>query len=69
MICINGRLGNMNAQEAAEVISSLRPELAIPMHFGLFAGNTADPEPFVEALEKENIKTLVAEAGKPYKIS
>lgn len=69
MICINGRLGNMNAQEAAKVISSLRPELAIPMHFGLFAGNTADPEPFVKALEKENIKTLVAEAGKPYKIS
>ena len=68
-ICINGRLGNMNAQEAAKVISSLRPELAIPMHFGLFAGNTADPEPFVKALEKENIKTLVAEAGKPYKIS
>ena len=68
MICINGKLGNMNADEAAITISKLRPDLAIPMHFGLFAGNTADPEPFVKALEKESIRTLVAEAGKPYKI-
>lgn len=46
-ICINGRLGNMNVQEAARVIAELRPRVAVPMHYGMFAENTADPAEFV----------------------
>lgn len=68
MICINGKLGNMNAEEAAETVLRLRPELAVPMHFGLFAGNTADPAPFAEKLAKAAVKCLVATPGKPFKI-
>ena len=43
MVCINGRLGNMNLVEAAALAAALRPTVAIPMHYGLFAENTADP--------------------------
>lgn len=38
------------------------------MHFGLFAGNTADPAPFAEKLAKAAVKCLVATPGKPFKI-
>lgn len=69
MICINGKLGNMDADEAARVIVELRPALAMPMHYGLFAGNTADPQPFAEKLRQNSLKCLIAEAGKPFEIT
>ncbi|MBQ8952828.1 MAG: MBL fold metallo-hydrolase [Clostridia bacterium] len=50
-ICINGRLGNMNARDAARVAQGIRCRLAVPMHYGMFAENTEDPAAFVEALE------------------
>jgi len=48
LICINGRLGNMTLDEAVNMVGELQPRLAIPMHYGLFAENTVDPQPFVE---------------------
>lgn len=68
LVCINGKLGNMDACEAAETVLSLRPELAVPMHFGLFAGNTADPAAFAERLAGSPVKCFVAEPGKPFEI-
>lgn len=50
VICINGKLGNMNVQEAIRLTTLLRPALAIPTHYGMFAGNTADPRAFTERL-------------------
>jgi len=46
---INGRLGNMNAQGAALLTEAVRPEVAIPMHYGMFRDNTADPQDFIDA--------------------
>ncbi len=37
IICVNGKLGNMNWQEALEVVAQLQPRKAIPMHYGMFA--------------------------------
>lgn len=48
-VCINGRLGNMGLLDAARVIAELGPRLAVPMHYGMFAENTADPAEFREA--------------------
>lgn len=50
-ICINGRLGNMNARDAARVARGVGCRLAVPMHYGMFAENTEDPAVFVAALE------------------
>lgn len=57
---INGRdatrykehcLGNMTFQEAVDLAGKLRPGLAVPMHYGMFAHNTEEPQNFVDYLE------------------
>lgn len=63
-IVINGRLGNMNVQEALELTSQLNPKLAIPMHYGMFAENTEDPSLFIQGCHRNNIKSLELKLGK-----
>ncbi|MGX5687650.1 MBL fold metallo-hydrolase [Arcticibacter tournemirensis] len=65
MICINGKLGNMNAIDALYVTSQLHPRIVIPMHYGLFAENTTDPEPFVNAVSKAGLQCLTMVPGQP----
>ena len=48
--CINGRWGNMDHNEAAQVARRLNVRLSIPTHYGMFAENTADPMDFVTAM-------------------
>lgn len=63
-VCINGRLGNMNPTEAAELAAALEPAVAVPMHYGMFAENTADPHEFVAACHKINQITRILEIGR-----
>lgn len=51
VICINGKLGNMDFRQAADVAKGLSPKTAVPCHYGMFAENTEDPQNFREALE------------------
>lgn len=51
---INGRLGNMNAEEAALLTEAVQPRVVIPMHYGMFRDNTADPQAFVDACRSRN---------------
>ncbi len=37
LVCVNGTGGNMNALEAAALVAQLNVEIAVPMHFGLWA--------------------------------
>jgi len=46
-ICINGKLGNMNWQEAAKTAIKIGARINIPNHYGMFASNTEDPLPFL----------------------
>jgi L-ascorbate 6-phosphate lactonase len=57
MLPINGRdaaryasgcIGNMTYQEAADLAGGLAARLTVPMHYDMFAGNSADPAPFAE---------------------
>ncbi len=50
-VCINGRWGNMGIPEALTLAERVDAKLAIPNHYGLFAENTADPEPFLTGLD------------------
>ena len=50
-ICINGRWGNMNIADAVRVTKFIAPRYVLPMHWGLFAENTADPEEFFRDLQ------------------
>ena len=54
---INGRdavryrrncIGNMTYQEAADLAGTLKPALAVPGHYDMFADNAEDPEAFLE---------------------
>jgi len=50
----------MNAAEAAEATKYIKPELAIPYHWGDIVGSRADAEAFAEAAE---CKVQVLSAG------
>ncbi len=45
-VCINGKLGNMDVRDAARLTGEIGPCTAVPNHYGMFAGNTEDPERF-----------------------
>ena len=50
LVPINGRWGNMDAAQAAKLTAQIAPREVIPMHFGMFAENTADPAEFLAHL-------------------
>lgn len=45
-VCINGKLGNMNVEEAVKLAEKINPETAVPNHYGMFESNTEDPGKF-----------------------
>ncbi len=49
-VCINGRMGNMDHEDAARLAGQLRARAVVPMHFGVMPHNTADPQQFLDAL-------------------
>lgn len=50
-VCINGKLGNMNADDAVRLTRILHPQLAVPTHYGMFASNTEDPAVYTSRVE------------------
>lgn len=53
LVPINGRMGNMDAAQAARLAKEIAPREVIPMHFGMFEQNTADPDEFLALLASE----------------
>ncbi|MBO5213329.1 MAG: MBL fold metallo-hydrolase [Clostridia bacterium] len=47
-LCINGKLGNMNVDEAVAVAQGIGAPRNIPNHYGMFASNTEDPRRFTD---------------------
>ncbi len=45
-ICINGKLGNMNVNEALTVAEKIGAKMNIPNHYDMFASNSEDPNLF-----------------------
>ena len=45
-ICINGKLGNMNVEEAIEITKMISPKTAVPNHYDMFESNSENPENF-----------------------
>jgi L-ascorbate metabolism protein UlaG (beta-lactamase superfamily) len=65
LICINGKMNNMGDDEAVKVVQHLQPRIASPMHYGLFAENTVDPEPFAHKCRSLGIRSFLFSVGKP----
>lgn len=68
LICINGRLGNMNSDDALKVVKAIKPVAALPMHYDLFKENSADPQPFIDSCNKQGIESFEMKQGKEYSI-
>lgn len=51
----------MNAEEAAEAASLIKPSLAIPMHYGSIIGSRSDAERFVQLCKEKGIKAQIIE--------
>ena len=51
----------MNAEEAAQAAIMMKPNLAIPMHFGSVIGASADAERFVQLCEEAGINAKILE--------
>ena len=50
-ICINGRLGNMNVNEALIVAKKIGAKTNIPNHYDMFASNSEDPRLFSDNID------------------
>ena len=49
----------MNAEEAAEFVNNIKPNLAIPIHYGSIVGSKNDAEKFVRLLKDIEYKILM----------
>ncbi len=55
----------MDYKEAAEAAMAIKPELAIPMHYGAIVGGLGDAEKFKETVIKKGIRVEILEKEKP----
>lgn len=47
-ICINGKLGNMNVEEAVLTAQKIGARMNVPCHYDMFASNSENPKLFTE---------------------
>ena len=50
-ICINGKLGNMNVEEAIRLTGEIGAKVGVPTHYGMFAENTEDPAKYTSRVK------------------
>lgn len=63
--CINGRFGNLNASEAAQLTRGVQPELCIASHFWMFVAHNGDPALFLEECARlaPDVRSVVMKPG------
>ena len=54
-LCINGRLGNMNPEEALTLARILNAKINIPNHYDMFLSNSEDPRKFASHIPNGKI--------------
>lgn len=66
--CINGGFNNLSHWEAAELAGKVKPKVAIPCHYDMFADNRIDPLQFRSAMAMQGVKVGYQELshGKPF---
>lgn len=50
-ICINGKLGNMDVNDAVKLTKIINPKVGVPTHYGMFESNTEDPKNYTSKLD------------------
>ena len=69
--CINGGFNNMSHFEAATLMSLVKPKVAIPCHYDMFADNSVDPRNFAASLRMKAPEVAYKELrhGEPFVFS
>ena len=69
--CINGGFNNLSHWEAADLVGKIKPKVAIPCHYDMFADNSADPQQFRAAmqLKAEGVTYKQLRHGEPWILS
>ena len=62
LVPIGGTL-TMNAKEAAALVNSIKPRIAVPIHYGSIVGKTSDGETFRKLADKEIETRLLLTEG------
>ncbi|MBQ6831133.1 MAG: MBL fold metallo-hydrolase [Oscillospiraceae bacterium] len=65
LICINGRLGNMDCDQALATAKAIGAPVNIPNHYDMFASNSADPHSFADRIPGGTI----LEFNRPYALT
>jgi L-ascorbate 6-phosphate lactonase len=52
LACINGKWGNLNPEQAAELATKVKPRYAIPNHYDMMRPNLEDPANFERILKQ-----------------
>lgn len=67
---INGAFGNLNAAEACELASVVKPRIVIPCHYDMFAEYGCDPAEFTKLAGKlpAGVRPVVMEVGEMMKV-
>ena len=50
------------------MVKELAPKVVYPMHYGLFAENTIDPQPFVELFAGSAIEAKIMTEGEAFSL-
>jgi L-ascorbate metabolism protein UlaG (beta-lactamase superfamily) len=58
MVCIGGDPFTMGPVEAASLVRAIRPEIAVPMHYGFIVGSPAQAEEFRREAEPVSVQEL-----------
>ncbi len=64
---INGAYGNMNELDFAALCDAVRPGLAIPCHYGLFAIHGGNPGIFLDEMNRRELPCLLMAQGEMYR--
>ena len=69
--CINGGFNNLSHYEAAQLAARVKPKIAIPCHYDMFADNAVDPRQFRASLtlRAPEVGYKQLEHGKPFVFS
>ena len=70
LVCINGKWGNLNAEEAVSLTEKVAPTFVLPNHFDTMAPNTADPAVFERLLKQKKApaQCVVLRPGEIFKL-
>lgn len=60
LLAVGGRF-TMNSEEAVEAVKIIKPDIAIPMHYGSIVGDEKDAEEFVELCKENNFDARILE--------